>query len=122
MEKPNQNLPGSERLKSNKIIGRLFDRNFKESFVVQAFPYRAVVWQEADTSEAWPQILITVPKRSFRLAVARNRIKRLTREAYRLQKRPLRRKTYIAFLYMGKEVPTWDEVKRAIGIVLDKLR
>lgn len=122
MEKDNFGFPRSERLRSNKVIGRLFDRNSKECFTVPVYPYRAVVYREPDTPAGFPGVLISVPKRNFKKAVLRNRIKRLTREAYRLQKTAFSHKTYIAFLYVGKEMPEFSQVQRAMGVILDKLK
>ncbi len=115
-------FPRSERLKSKKMITRLFDRNSRECFTVQAYPYRAIVYRDRESVGDYPEVLISVPKRNFKKAVLRNRIRRLTREAYRLQKLPLSHKTYIAFLYLGKEVPALPEVKKAVGIILEKIR
>lgn len=122
MKNNDHRFPRSERLKSNKMIARLFDRSSKESFTVPAYPYRAVVYREPHTPAGFPEVLISVPKRNFKKAVDRNRIKRLTREAYRLQKITFPRKTYIAFLYLGKEVPAFGEVEQAVGAILDKLK
>ncbi|TNE49106.1 MAG: ribonuclease P protein component [Bacteroidetes bacterium] len=74
-----------ERLKSRKTISRLFREG--NSFV--AYPLR-VVWLPLDDTEEpslFPaQLAISVPRRAFKSAVARNRLKRRIREAYRLQK------------------------------------
>lgn len=77
----------AERLKSDKAIAGLFQGG--HSFV--AYPLR-VVWKPAleEISDADPdiraQVAITVSKRIFKTAVARNRIKRQIREAYRHEK------------------------------------
>lgn len=104
------------------MIARLFDRNSKDNFTVPVYPYRAVVYREPHTPEGFPEVLVSVPKRNFKKAVLRNRIKRLTREAYRLQKAVFPCKMYIAFLYVGKEVPEFGQVERAIAAILDKLK
>ncbi len=122
MGKNNHGLPRSERLKSRKTIGRLFDRNEAGNASFPAFPLRVVLFREKEEGSAYPEILISVSKRSFKKAVDRNRIKRLIREAYRLQKTPLPGKTYMAFLFTGKEVPGFGQVERAVGAILDKLR
>lgn len=74
----------TERLKSRKAIGSLFKGG--HSYV--AYPIR-VVWKEASpylAEMSRAQVVISVSKRNFKTAVARNRIKRQIREAYRLQK------------------------------------
>lgn len=122
MERKDHTFSRQERLKSNKVIARLFDRNAEECFTVPAWPYRAVVYREPGTPAGLPSVLVSVPKRNFKKAVTRNRIKRLTREAYRLQKTPYSCKTYIAFLYVGKEIPEFNRVQRAMEFILDKLK
>ena len=66
--------------------------------------------------------------RHFKKAVDRNRIKRLSREAYRLQKQPLMdllaekgRSMALFFIYTGKELPDHITVKAKIGVALQKL-
>jgi ribonuclease P protein component len=66
--------------------------------------------------------------RHFKKAVDRNRIKRLTREAYRVQKQPLidhlEQKGLamsLFFVYTGKELPDHSTVKERVGVALQKL-
>lgn len=72
---------------------------------------------------------VSAPKRSFKKAVDRNRIKRLLREAYRLQKAPLlqlmeERHTagHVFFLYTGKELLTFEQVHAAMAKCLQQLQ
>jgi ribonuclease P protein component len=66
--------------------------------------------------------------RNFKKAVDRNRIKRLSREAYRLQKQTLydhlvekNRCLAVFFIYTGKELPDYGTVTEKIGVALQKL-
>jgi ribonuclease P protein component len=66
--------------------------------------------------------------RHFKKAVDRNRIKRLTREAYRVQKQPLidhlaqkGLSMSLFFVYTGKELPDHSAVKERVGVALQKL-
>ncbi len=72
-----------ERLKSRKTIERLF----KEGNSFAQYPLR-VVWvvQEESQSDFPVQFALSVSKKKFKRAVDRNRIRRLVREAYRLNK------------------------------------
>ena len=70
-----------EKLKSRKIIGEIFSDG--ESFY--NYPFR-VFYKEVDENINPIQVGVSVSKRNFKLAVDRNRIKRLMREAYRLEK------------------------------------
>ena len=76
-------FPKEEHLCRKKLIEELFGKQ-GSSFGV--YPLR-IVWikSEAPTA-APPQVLISVSKRTFKRAVDRNRLKRLVREAYRLNK------------------------------------
>ncbi|MEQ1744345.1 MAG: ribonuclease P protein component [Saprospiraceae bacterium] len=81
-----------ERLKSRTLIGRLF----REGNSYMAYPLR-VVWlpvEEGHSAQRFfeenrAQLAVSVPKRAFKSAVARNRLKRQVREAYRLHKHEL---------------------------------
>ena len=75
-------LGKQERLKSRKLIGRLYE----EGEIVKVYPFRMVYLQTEHTSKFPTQVGVSVPKRNFKRAVDRNRIKRLMRETYRLQK------------------------------------
>ena len=107
-----------EKLKSRKLIGKLFE----EGKSVKKFPIRLVYLQSEHTSDFPIQAGFPVPKRNFKKAVDRNRIKRLLREAYRLQKGGLYeelQKPYIfMFTFMGKKEPTYAEAEQKIQQIL----
>ncbi len=69
-----------ERLCSRKLIDRLYNEGHR----LMAFPY-SVQWMAVE-DEKLCQVLMVAPKRKFHHAVDRNRVKRLTRECYRLRK------------------------------------
>jgi ribonuclease P protein component len=74
-----------------------------------------------------PQVLFSVSKRQFKRAVDRNLIRRRCREAYRLHKAPLlslpgeTRPSYIAFLYLAKEIASYDVIETAMKQCIKKL-
>lgn len=74
-----------ERIVSNLLIETLFEKGSSHSMT--AFPLRAVYLKtEQHEGCASTQLLISVPKKRFKHAVDRNRIKRQVREAYRKNK------------------------------------
>ena len=110
-------LGKQERLKSKKLIGRLYE----EGKVIKKFPLRMVYLQTEHTSKFPVQIGVSVPKRNFKSAVDRNRIKRLLRETYRKEKHTVYDavgKPHVFMIsYIGKDEPSYDEV----GLKMEKL-
>lgn len=110
-----------EKLKSKKQIALLF----KEGKSVSAYPVK-LIYLKQDKTLADPKIkvAVTVPKRSFNRAVDRNRIKRLLREAYRLNKgavfNNIEGNFALLFLYLGKEIPQYQHLEKAMLLTLEK--
>jgi len=80
------------------------------------FPY-SVLWLEEPSLKVPCQVLIVAPKRKLHHAVDRNRIKRLTRECYRLHKQqliPILQQRGIAITlavtYIHNELMTYDQL------------
>ena len=75
------------------------------------------------------QMAIAVPKRIFKKAVDRNRVKRIIREAYRLNNKqillPLKtdgtRKVDLLFVFVGKEMPDYKLIEKVIVDLLKKV-
>ncbi|MFL5748470.1 MAG: ribonuclease P protein component [Niastella sp.] len=116
-------LKKAERLKRRKIIEQLFS----EGRAVTAFPIR-VQYKMVDQLTVPLQAGFSVSSRNFKRAVDRNRIKRLMREAYRLQKLPLEQalqtkeqQLALFLIYTGKELPVYALVKEKVEVVLKKL-
>ncbi len=106
-----QTLGKQERLKSKTLIGKLY----KEGKSVKSFPLRLVYIQTEHTSKYPAQVGVSVPKRNFKNAVDRNRLKRLLRETYRKQKQIVYNTIEKPFVYMisyiGKEEVTYAEIE-----------
>src|ERR1043165_5530202 len=120
-------LGKKERLKSRKNIEQLF--NIGKNFVITPFRVHYVIKKDEQKKEtSLLQFGVGVSAKNFRKAVDRNRIKRLTREAYRLQKNELREKLKekklrlnIFFIYTGKELPDFNMAKEKLKLILQKL-
>jgi ribonuclease P protein component len=85
---PDHTFRRDERLKSRKVIQRLF----KEGNSFSQYPLRLVWLTVAERRGDSPvQFSVSVPKKKFKRAVQRNRIRRQVREAYRLNKHRLYR-------------------------------
>lgn len=113
-----------ERLKRRKVIEKLFS----EGRAVTSFPIRVQYKMDDPLLTVSLQAGFSVSSRNFKKAVDRNRIKRLMREAYRLQKAPLeqalqtkQQKLALFLIYTGKELPKYALVQEKIEVVLKKL-
>ena len=138
----------AEKLKSRKRIERVF----REGKSFSLFPYRVIFLLESvgapgpagvgdgvAPGEGSARMVVKgdwaalqagfgASSRHFKKAVDRNRIKRLGREAYRLQKEPLLQRLTgkglslaVFFIYTGKELPEYATVTEKIGVILQKL-
>ena len=116
----NFSFPKKEKLKSRKLIEQLFEegksikvRNIKLLFLETELP-----------NDVPFQVGVTVPKKNFKSAVKRNRIKRLLREGYRLNKPQLFNNSKgnfaFLFLYLGKEIPDYRMIERNMNAILQK--
>ena len=115
-----QNFTKAERISFQREIDLLFD----EGTAFTVYPLRVVHVEKKPLSGVPVAILISVPKKRFKRAVKRNRVKRLIRETYRLNKNALWESLHlsgkgflIAFVYVGKEIcdfPTMDACMKKI--------
>lgn len=117
-----QRLTKGERLYLREEIERLHSRG--RSFV--SYPIR-IVWlaepiaTQSPGDQAQVAVITSVAKRRFKHAVDRNRIKRMTRSAYRLHKAPLWQvatqhhcTVRIALQSVAKTMPSYPELEQAV--------
>lgn len=115
----------AERLKSSATISGVFANGLS----VANYPIIAYYLQEQQLPEKnfLAQAAFTVSKKRFSKAVDRNRIKRLMREAYRLNKLhfyQLNEKHHhykIVFVYIGKEIANYAQIQASISKILGKI-
>ncbi|WP_420603570.1 ribonuclease P protein component [Flagellimonas sp.] len=111
-------FPKNEKLKSKTV----FEQLFVEGQHIKAFPIK-LIYAKADFEDNTNiKVGVVAPKKKFRSAVKRNRIKRLMREAYRLNKHTVFNKIEgnfaFLFLYLGNKMPDYDEVDEAMNKLL----
>ncbi|MBU6119250.1 ribonuclease P protein component [Hymenobacter siberiensis] len=117
-------FPKEEHLCRKKLIEELFSKQ-GSSFGV--YPLR-IVWIKKDAPTlAPPQVLISVSKRTFKRAVDRNRLKRLIREAYRLNKYRLTEQpgghtvAFLGIIFTGKEKSQLTLVEKKLISAIHRL-
>lgn len=116
----------NEKLKNKKLIEQLF----AEGQHVFAYPLKLFYIKiESQVQSISPCLFsVTVPKKKFKKAVDRNRIKRLIREAYRLNKTlltPTLTQSNISLaimvIYIAEEELPFAEIEKSIKKLLYKL-
>jgi len=119
-------LGKSERLKSRKQIEQLFREG--KNFALSPFRIYYLISPLINSSPSNLHFGTGASGKNFKRAVDRNRIKRLTREAYRLQKKQLQEtltqkkiQLNVFFIYTGKELPVFNVVKEKVNVILNKL-
>lgn len=109
-------LGKTERLKSKKQTDQLFSEGKKFSVT----PFR-IFYIINSTETSSHQFGVGVSSKVFKRAKDRNRVKRLVKEAWRLQKLLIQAKLIVFFIYTGKELPEYKQVFDAVGKAIEKL-
>ncbi len=108
-----------DKLKSKQLIEQLFS----EGKAVSAYPLRLVYLKTAFNDDSQFKTGVSVSKRNFKNAVDRNRIKRLLREAYRLNKTAYFNNILSSYalmiLYLGKDGTDFASVDSKMKQLLD---
>ena len=115
-------LGKNERLKSRKLIDRLFKEGKRST--VSPFRIHYIISKDA---LGYLKFGVGVSNKNFKRAVDRNRIKRLTREAWRLQKQELKIKCgetgslSVFLIFTGKDLPDFQLIKASVQTIITKL-
>ena len=98
---------------------------------MSAFPlrvvYMTVTQDEGDASLPPTQLLVSVPKKHFKRAVKRNRVKRQVREAYRLQRQIVslkvkdKQSVVMAFIWLDDKLWPTETVKQKVGNLMQRI-
>ena len=117
-------LGKNERLKSRKQIGLLFEKGRK----FRSGNLRVHYLQSgSETKVGELQVGVTVSTKNFPHAHDRNRVKRMMRESWRLNKNQLREKMsargqlLVFLIYSSSEMPAFPQVDGEVKAVLKKL-
>lgn len=112
--------PKKEKLKSKK----LFEALFTEGKTVSTYPLKLIYLKTELPHPVRIQAGVAVPKRNLKSAVHRNRVKRLMREAYRLNKHQVFNNSEgsfaFLFLYLGKKMTNFKEMERSMTKIMSK--
>jgi ribonuclease P protein component len=116
-----QTFSKNERLCSQVLIERLAEKG--KSF---SHPPFRITWMPIAESTAPVKILISAPKRNFKRAVDRNRLKRQMREAYRREKQKVydqlgEKKILLMLIYTAKTKTEYKAMALKISEALDRL-
>jgi ribonuclease P protein component len=115
-------FPKSERLKSRKLIDQLFT----EGHTSFEYPLKLFYRQyPAESSRPKVKMGVSVPKRNFKKAVDRNRLKRQLREIYRLNKEAFYSLVEnegivmdCMLIYIGQKKESYQKMQSALQCIL----
>jgi ribonuclease P protein component len=124
MTKKSFAFPRSKRLRLRNEIGALFSGGKQFS----VFPVKAIYTVHKGNGQGL-KLAVSVPKRNFKRAADRNRIKRQMREAFRLNS-PKTSETVasrdltvnVMLVFNGKELPDYAGLAAKIILILQRLK
>jgi len=112
--------PKEEKLKSKTLIKQLFS----DGKSVTLFPLKLIYIKTVFDENIVAKTGVSVSKRNFKSAVKRNRIKRLLREVYRLNKDVFFNNLDVQYafmiLYIAKEEPTFKHIEKSMKQLFNK--
>ncbi len=119
-----QTLTKAERLRSRKTISLLFEKGK----AITVHPIKMMWMQTANKENSILQFGVAVPKKNFKRAVDRNRLKRQLREAMRKNKLSVKKfleeknkPCAVLLVFTGKEAVPYKEIEDKIIVILQRL-
>lgn len=115
--------PRKQKLKSRKVLGKLFQSGKS----LNAFPLKLIYQTHSPFVGETLMAGVGASSRNFKKAVDRNRIKRLLRESFRLEQAilqkglPQDRQWQLFFIYTGKELPDGQLIQNKMQFLMQKL-
>lgn len=111
-----------ERLYGTKRIDSLFKEG--NSFI--SYPLRVLYLTHEQSEDTTCSTLISVPKKRIKRATQRNRVKRLIRESYRLNKTLITtaieyKSLDVAFIYVKDSVSDFQTIEKAMQKALNQI-
>jgi ribonuclease P protein component len=118
-------LTKQERLNKQNAIQALF----KKGTSLKARPFKTLFIVEENDAEAPVRVLFVVPKRNLKLAVDRNKMKRLMREVYRKNKSGINeaaiaagKSVTLALIFTSNKPVAYSTVEDKIILILQRLQ
>lgn len=123
VDKPSFTFSKKERLKNKSDFNTLI----KNGVSFTLFPFKVYFYKTQNTSSAPVLVGISIPKRKFSKAVDRNKLKRLVREAYRLNKhivyqnlKEQKSSLKILFVYLADKPLPFIKIEKKIKLILQE--
>jgi ribonuclease P protein component len=119
-------LPNTERVKSPQRVSEIYYKGV--AGFVYPFKFHFLSQPSEHTEQPLLKICIAVSKKKFKHAVDRNRVKRLVKEAYRLNKMAfyenpdnINKQVELYLVFVGKDLPAYQVVEKGIKSIIQKI-
>ncbi len=112
--------------KSERIAGKIrIESIFKEGKAFLVYPFRVIYCVRSIDydGDSKPALLISIPKKRLKRAVKRNRMKRLAKEAYRLNKTDVTNSLNIdvSLIYVADTILPFSVISKSIKRIMEEL-
>ncbi|MBK8388736.1 MAG: ribonuclease P protein component [Saprospiraceae bacterium] len=119
-------LPNTERVKSPQRVSEIYHKGV--AGFVYPFKYHFITQPSEKPDQSLLKICIAVSKKKFKHAVDRNRVKRLVKEAYRLNKMAFydkpdnkNKQVELYLVFVGKVLPEYGVIEKGIKSIIQKI-